>query len=309
MNAAAFLLLYAAALTWGAHLPLRRLSTNPVHPGLAATAWSTAIIGALGAWAAALIIATIATARTVLYGSPLTFCLTSLGMAQDLDLPRHVAPIALVTLLSVSSVLTALIARRIHGLTTRMCRSSHAHAAAARIIGRQGNSPDLVIITERRPAAYCVAGQPPTVVVTTGALQSLGEAELAAVLAHERAHLRGRHHHILMVLRALSVALSRLPLFAAAPSAVATLLEMCADDTAVRRHGGDSLLGGLIALAGQPTTAAAALAAADLDVLARAKRLTSPAPWTQRCYKRTNLVAVMSLIAATPVLTAMLCHH
>ena len=48
-----------------------------------------------------------------------------------------------------------------------------------------------------QPAAYCVAGRQPTVILTTGAVQALDPSQLDAVLAHERAHLTGRHHRLL----------------------------------------------------------------------------------------------------------------
>ena len=41
---------------------------------------------------------------------------------------------------------------------------------------------------------------------------------LGAVLAHERAHLTGHHHQILMILRSLARALPLLPLLGAAPA-------------------------------------------------------------------------------------------
>ncbi|TDD13757.1 hypothetical protein E1294_39770 [Nonomuraea diastatica] len=41
---------------------------------------------------------------------------------------------------------------------------------------------------------YCVPGRHSQMVITTGAMRSLGPEQVAAVLAHEQAHLRGRHH-------------------------------------------------------------------------------------------------------------------
>ena len=102
----------------------------------------------------------------------------------------------------------------------------------------------LVVITADRPAAYCVAGRPHAIVLTTAAVRTLDSVQLGAVLAHEDAHLAGRHHHLLMVLRALADSLSRLPLFTRGAEAVAALLEMCADDTAIRGHGSRPLIAG-----------------------------------------------------------------
>ena len=57
-----------------------------------------------------------------------------------------------------------------------------------------------VVLDDPRPAAYCVAGRPAAIVVTSGALAVLDQPQLEAVLAHERAHLaqrppRARHRH------------------------------------------------------------------------------------------------------------------
>ena len=47
--------------------------------------------------------------------------------------------------------------------------------------------------TPPEPAAYCVSGRPPAIVVTTAALGALDDRQLDAVVAHERAHLAGHH--------------------------------------------------------------------------------------------------------------------
>jgi Zn-dependent protease with chaperone function len=81
-------------------------------------------------------------------------------------------------------------------------------------------------------------------------LTTLDRRQLAAVLAHEDAHIAGHHHQLLMVLQALASSLARLPLFRSAAEAVAELLERCADDSAARRHGTRPLLRVLLTLAG-----------------------------------------------------------
>ncbi|MFI6048194.1 M48 family metalloprotease [Nocardia sp. NPDC051321] len=62
------------------------------------------------------------------------------------------------------------------------------------------------------PAAYCVAGRPHTIIVTTAALGALDAAQLDAVIAHEHAHLAGRHPQLLTLIRALATTLPRLAL-------------------------------------------------------------------------------------------------
>lgn len=180
---------------------------------------------------------------------------------------------------------------------------------AARVVGVSTDQPDVVIVDSSQPAAYCVAGRPQTIIVTTAALQRLERPQLDAVLTHERAHLTGHHHQILMILRSLARGIPRLPLFGASASAVARLLEMCADDAAVRRHGSHPLLCGMVTLVAGPSQPAGALGAADVAVLARASRLVSPAGPVDQCCERLILVTAIALTIATPFIAGLLCHH
>ena len=134
---------------------------------------------------------------------------------------------------------------------------TRAHAEAARITGRRVDGGNAAFVLDaRRPAAYCVPGRPPTIVLTTGALAVLDPEQLAAVLAHERAHLAGRHHLLLTVTRSLAAVAPVVPLFACGASAVARLAEMRADDVAARRAGGEqgrrTLLAALLVWAMEP---------------------------------------------------------
>jgi beta-lactamase regulating signal transducer with metallopeptidase domain len=156
-----------------------------------------------------------------------------------------------------------------------------------------------VVIDADEPAAYCVAGRPPAIVVTSAMLAVLGDDELCAVLAHERAHLAGRHLTVLSALRSLASVFPNLALITVGAAEVARLLEMCADDAAVRRHGHAALLSGLSSLvAAGPVEA---LAAADIAVLARAERLTArPTVWI-RLRAHAALTAGMMIMLAAPL--------
>ena len=115
---------------------------------------------------------------------------------------------------------------------------TRAHAEAARITGhRVGGGNAAFVLDATRPAVYCVPGRPATIVLTTGALAVLDPEQLTAVLAHERAHLAGRHHLLLAVTRSLAAVAPLVPLFARGTAEVARLAEMRADDAA-RRAGG-----------------------------------------------------------------------
>jgi hypothetical protein len=62
------------------------------------------------------------------------------------------------------------------------------------------------------PVAYSVAGHPSLVVASNGLRARLSGEAVAAVLAHEKAHLRGRHHLLVGLAEAVARALPWLPL-------------------------------------------------------------------------------------------------
>jgi Zn-dependent protease with chaperone function len=69
----------------------------------------------------------------------------------------------------------------------------------------------VTVIDHEAPAVYCLPGRHGRVVVATAALRALDDERLAAVLAHERAHLRQRHHLLRATAEALAVALPFVP--------------------------------------------------------------------------------------------------
>jgi bla regulator protein blaR1 len=67
----------------------------------------------------------------------------------------------------------------------RRRRARHDETLA--LVGRPGPVPGLVVLDDDRPLVYCLPGRD-RVVITTGALNRLDNAQLQAVLAHERRH-------------------------------------------------------------------------------------------------------------------------
>jgi len=189
-----------------------------------------------------------------------------------------------------------------------------------------GRRARTVVLDDPRPAAYCVAGHPAAIVVTSGALAALDSAQLAAVLAHERAHLAGRHHALLLLTRGLTAAFPGVPLFTAGAAEVARLAEMAADDTAARAHGRPVVVAALLALATAAVPSGASgrnsgtsrlpiprhvpghsLAAAAYAVPARVERLLCPArPVVSAALAVALMITLMVLAAAPPVLAAAL---
>jgi Zn-dependent protease with chaperone function len=117
--------------------------------------------------------------------------------------------------------------------------------------------PGALVVDHPAAAAYCVPGlrSSSRIVISAGALDLLDQAELAAVIAHERAHLRERHDLVLLPFIALLRAFRWSAVAREAHAAV------------VLRVGA---AGGVHAPNG-------ALAAADGQVAARVTRLLKPA--------------------------------
>ena len=182
-------------------------------------------------------------------------------------------------------------------------RQALRHAETARLVGRLQPALGAVLVEHSQPAAYCVAGRQPTVILTTGAVQALDPGQLDAVLAHERAHLAGRHHWLLAVARIGRQVLPFLPLMRDAEEQVARLVELHADDAAARGRDPRLLATALVLLAtaGSP---APALAAGATDSVQRIHRLLAPAQPLGRA-RRQLLRATAAALALTPVLLAL----
>lgn len=139
--------------------------------------------------------------------------------------------------------------------------------------------PGALVVDYPSAAAYCLPGLRSRIVVSAGTLRLLGRGELAAVLAHERAHLRERHDLVLLPFTALRRAFPRSATCTGAHRAVALLVEMLADDRALRARPARELASALVRFgtAGSCPAPAGALAAAEGEVAARVTRLLHPA--------------------------------
>ncbi len=138
--------------------------------------------------------------------------------------------------------------------------------------------PGALVVDYPTAAAYCLPGLRSQIVVSVGTLELLGRGELAAVLAHERAHVRERHDLVLLPFTALRRAFPRSATCAEADRAVALLVEMLADDRALRARPARELVSALVRFGTASTcrAPAGALAAGEGEVAARVARLLQP---------------------------------
>ncbi|ORA13920.1 M56 family metallopeptidase [Mycobacterium arosiense] len=131
---------------------------------------------------------------------------------------------------------------------------------------------DLRVLDVPQPLAYCLPGVRSRVVVSEGTLSTLADPEVEAILTHERAHLRARHDLVLEAFTAVHAAFPRLVRSANALGAVQLLVELLADDAAVRAAGRAPLARALVACA-SGRAPSGALAASGPSTVLRVRRL------------------------------------
>ncbi len=120
------------------------------------------------------------------------------------------------------------------------------HREALQFVVRiSGDLDDVCLLDHPVPVVYCVPSRRRPIVVSSGAIERLEDAQLQAVLAHERVHLRHRHHLLLTVVDALAAALFWLPTFREARESLPILLEMAADDIAALSWGHEAVAAAL----------------------------------------------------------------
>ncbi|MEV6157949.1 M56 family metallopeptidase [Nonomuraea sp. NPDC052129] len=197
-------------------------------------------------------------------------------------------------------------------LTSRRERARHSEMLS--LLGRRDGELDAVVLEYDEPLAYCLPGRANKAVITTAALHALPPEHVAAVLAHERAHLRGRHHLLLALAEGLAKAFPALPLFATAKAEVARLVELRADDVAAGQHPRLHLAAALVGLA-TGRVPAFALGAAGENALSRVRRMLNPAAPLHRRERLVGTVAVTlflagpAALAVFPGVSALIAHH
>ncbi|OLZ60731.1 peptidase M48 Ste24p [Streptomyces sp. IMTB 2501] len=174
---------------------------------------------------------------------------------------------ALVLLAGTASLLVAAVRQARHLLWAR------------RECARLPGDNELAVVDDDTPHAFALPGAPGRIVVSRGMLRCLDHEEREAMLAHERAHLRGRHH-VFQSLWRLAAALN--PLLRPLADAGGFALERWADEEAAARVGSRRVVAravGRAALASSPRTAITPpLAVTGGAVPQRVRALLAPPP-------------------------------
>jgi Zn-dependent protease with chaperone function len=189
-------------------------------------------------------------------------------------------------------------------IATRRRRAHHRMMVDLLDMSHESNPPQvctkasgLRILDVKQPLAYCLPGVRSRVVVSEGTLKSLADNEIDAILTHERAHLRARHDLVLEMFTAVHAAFPRFVRSGNALDAVRLLIEMLADDAAVRAAGATPLARALVACAAGRTPSGA-LAAGGPTTLLRVRRLGG-APNSRALAATAYLAAAAVLVVPT----------
>ncbi|MGY2082443.1 M56 family metallopeptidase [Blastococcus sp. SYSU DS0539] len=167
----------------------------------------------------------------------------------------------------------------------RITRTRRRHRALLELVVQPAPQPDARLLEHPAPVAFCIPGAQPLLVLSSGMVAELDEEQLAAVVAHERAHLAEHHHLLLLPFVAWKAALPVLPAAERAYGAVRELVEMRADDVALsslrganpRRTLAEAIVAAAAGSSGSGGVPTGALAVSGAGVRARVVRLLGPA--------------------------------
>lgn len=188
--------------------------------------------------------------------------------------------------------------------TVRVRRLRCRHRQVLDILGTDQGNPGIMLLDHPISSVYCLPGQGGRIVITAAACRALTPQQLKAVVAHERAHLAGRHHLITGLTECLSAALPCVPLARQARESIAFLIERTADERACKHFAREALASAMLAM-GSVVAPEEALGVGGRSVVRRAYLLTggrSPRPHVHVALL--GLVITAGLVAAPLVLAA-----
>lgn len=268
------LVLLALICPWAAVPAARRLA-DLLPPKAAALSLAGAAVALAGATVLAL---------AVLVGGGLLH-LPLLAATERMSLPwlLSTSPAAVPAALAAGAALLVAAA-----LVTRVWRGQRALLLRTRqAVGADADGGDLTVLPGTAADAFALPGslgRPGRVVVTSAMLRALDKTDRDVLLAHERAHLNGRHH---LLARTAQLAAAVHPALRGLRPALAFHLERWADEDAAAVVGDRRLVAAAIARAALAASASGAapgrqpsllLAATTGPVPRRVSALLGPAP-------------------------------
>jgi Zn-dependent protease with chaperone function len=213
---------------------------------------------------------------------------------------RHADPVpAAVELAALLGL--AVVSVRVVAVALRRGRAVvQAYRLAARLPAHGG---ELAVLDDPAPVAYAVPGRPGRIVASTGLVRALDAGERRAVLAHERSHLRHRHH---LHHAAGQLAAATNPLLRRIPAALLLATERWADEDAARTVRRDTVARALTRSARtRPphTHAGVVLAVAAEQIAARVHALQEPPP-RPTAWRIAALITLLAVCAGSTLAAA-----
>ncbi|UYM05674.1 M56 family metallopeptidase [Solicola gregarius] len=300
MNAVLGLLVFAVAASTVAVAALRRAAWTHRAPRLAIAMWQALSASML----ASLILAGAAMAVPAL---PLTTDAAELLHTCAMTLrAMYTSPGGAAAAIVAGAVTIGLTARVTYCLVDELLRARSQRRRQEQtlaLVAHDDHRLGVTIVDHPDVAAYCMPGRRRRVVLTSAAVDALDTSQRSAIVAHELAHLRARHHLVIAAARALHRAVPVPPLRVAASEVIA-LVEMAADDAAAARHDRFTVAGALVRMAEMKAPAGALGAAGSATSLARRVNRLVDDPARMRPLTRGAVLLVLAGVLLVPLALA-----
>ncbi|MEU3744094.1 MULTISPECIES: M56 family metallopeptidase [Streptomyces] len=270
MNAAPALLAYAAVVGVAAPRLMTRSAWPYRAPALGAAVWLALMMSFTLTVALA---ATQLAAPTEHLHAGLLGLLHACGLGTEAAGPDPTTADRLAVAMPLAVVTAFVGSFLFHLARTTLIRARHRDRLD--LVGTRCDRLHVTVLPHSTPGAYCLPGFRSRIVVSDAAVRLLTEEQLDAVLDHERAHVAGRHHLLLAAADGFATVFRRLPLARHGREQTAVLLEMIADDGALRRHPREVLATAMYEMAAGRAPEGA-FAVGGSTALLRMKRILGP---------------------------------
>ncbi|MET9955411.1 M56 family metallopeptidase [Streptomyces sp. NPDC006339] len=270
MNAAPALLGYAAVVGVAAPRLMMRSAWPHRAPALAAAIWLALMLSFT--LATALAASQLATPTEHLHAG-LVGLLHACGLGTGASEPNPTTADRLALAMPLAVVTAFAGAYLFHVARAGIVRARHRDRLDK--VGVRSDRLRATVLPHGTPAAYCLPGLRSRIVVSEAAVRLLTEEQLDAVLEHERAHIAGRHHLLIAAAQAFATVFPWVPLARRGREEMAVLLEMIADDRALRSHSHEVLATAMYEMAAGRAPKAA-FGAGGSTALLRMKRILGP---------------------------------
>jgi hypothetical protein len=188
--------------------------------------------------------------------------------------------VAAAVLLALAGLGAIVLATLVRGAWSQL-RAYRSFVRGIPVLGPLPGHPEVSLIDDADPQAFCAGYVRPRVYISRGALELLSEAELGAVLSHEQRHRSSRDPLRFACGRLLSQALFFLPALRPLTDRYEEIAEQNADQAAVRASAGEPgpLAAALLAFDAATPAGAAGISNERVDsLLGQAPRWRLPSP-------------------------------